>query len=71
MATQTTNIGFWKFSDNAKNWHHYFNANIDLANEVALKLQGLYKVDIVSLKDKSILKYNSSSGMWEVTNKRD
>jgi hypothetical protein len=71
MPNTTTNLGFWKFTDNAKNWHHYFNSNIDIFNSVALKLQNLADVDITALTDKAILKYNSSTGRWEVTHKRE
>ena len=67
MATETSNIGFWKFEDNAPNWHHLWNANIDYFLDIALKMRGLSNVNTLVLKDKSILKSNST---WEVVIKR-
>ena len=66
MATRTTNLGFFRLTDNAKNWHHYFNANVDIFNTVALKLQSLGDVDVVSLVDGAIIKYDASTSKWKV-----
>jgi hypothetical protein len=71
MPTRTGNpINFWNIEDNAFNWQHYYNANMDLLNNVALKLQGLADVDIQTLKDKSVLKFNGSTNRWQITHRR-
>jgi len=70
MVQRTTNTGFFKLEDDAQNWHHYYNANIDLLNNTALKLQGLADVDVKVLKDKSILKFNHATSKWDVVVKR-
>jgi hypothetical protein len=63
---RTALTGFWTISGNLPNWHHMYNANIDIFNQQRLLLLGLQDVDIKALQDGSILQYNSTSAKWEV-----
>lgn len=48
------------------NWHHYFNCNVDILNEVALKIVGLSDVDFQALQNGSILKWDVASQKWKI-----
>lgn len=69
--TRTSNYNYWRLADsNTINWHHAFNANVDITNGVVLKLQGISNVNPRVLKNGAILKYNASAGEWQILLKR-
>jgi len=71
MSSRTNNKSLWVFDDGDNiNWHHYHNANIDMLEGEVLKLQNLNNVDIVYLRDKSILKWNDTSNRWQIVIER-
>jgi len=71
MAGRTSNKGLWQLSDNAPNWHHYFNHNVDTLNDAVFKLAFLNHVTIEALQDKSILKWDSKRLKWVVIFNRE
>lgn len=66
MASRTSNKGLWQFGDNAPNWHHYFNHNVDTLNASVFRLIFLNDVILEALQDKSILKWDSQRLKWIV-----
>lgn len=68
---RSTNYRFWRLSDNnGINWQHTVNANVDIVNNVVLKLQGISNVNPRVLKNGAILKYNASTSKWDILLKR-
>jgi hypothetical protein len=70
MPTLTPRHGYYKIDDDLPGWHYWMNANLEIFNAVGKRLMALRDVDTLVLKNKSILKYNSSTSKWEVVIKR-
>lgn len=71
MATQTSVYNLWQMTANLPNWHHYYNANMDILEESFLKILSLGDVNTEELRDKSILRYNKIFRVWEVIYDRE
>lgn len=71
MADRTSDKKFFELTDNMPNWHHYHNYNIDVMNGDAFKIKGLTNVNIESLQDKSILKWDAKTLSWNIVYSRE
>jgi hypothetical protein len=63
---RTTNQGFWTLSGNYPNWHHMYNANLDIVRQQRAMLLSLEDVDTIALQHGSVLQYNTTTSKWEV-----
>lgn len=63
---RTTNHGFWLLDQKLPNWHHLYNANIDLFIQQRVMLNSLEDIDVKALQHGSIIQYNTATGKWEV-----
>lgn len=67
---RTTNLEFWTLDQNLPNWHHMYNANIDIFLQNRARLLSLQDIDIKALQHGSIVQYNTSTQKWEVIYER-
>lgn len=70
MPTTTARHGYFNIVDKTPGWHYWMNANLETFNAIGKRVMALRDVNTLVLKNKSIIKYNSTTAKWEVVIRR-